>query len=108
MVRTNINPGTTAFLFIPIFLAFWLSLPVCGYSQKPSDRDSILNEYRTTTEDTTKVNNLLDLGFTYLRTNTDSANLFAEKALALADSIAFLRGTAKAYKDFRADTMGKK
>ena len=99
MKGTNIHTNTTKIYLTFFSLAIWLcSTSVC-HAQKPEDRDSIWNEYYTTTEDTTKVNNLLDIGYSYLRTEPDSAKHFAEKALALAGSIGFVKGTAKAYKD---------
>lgn len=57
-------------------------------------------------EDTNKVFALSDLGYSYRIVDVDSALLFGERALSLAEELDYPRGIAQAYNDMSITLMG--
>lgn len=81
-------------VLFPIFLFF--TQIKTSIAQTPQDRATLWEEYHAAQHDTIKVLRLLDLGYTYLRTNPDSAEILDKEALDLAQDLKYFFGKAKA------------
>jgi class 3 adenylate cyclase/Tfp pilus assembly protein PilF len=80
-------------IFIQCILILFLSGPVFS-----SQADSLFRVLERSNEDSLKVNTLISLAATFYRSNPDSAILYAEQAISLADKIKYTKGLAYAYK----------
>ena len=75
--------------YLIFFVLLFSSMAVSGQS---SQRDSLMALLSKATEDTIRVNLLLQLSDGYSNTNPDSAFLFANEGLKIAQSSAYLKG----------------
>lgn len=91
--------GTFTIYFTNLLMGLLLFSAFSVFAQSEKERDSLWQVYQSVAPDTTKVKALLDLGYTYLRTNPDSAELLSRLALQMAEDAGHLKGTADAYSD---------
>ena len=85
-------------MYIRCFLFFVFLSSISGFSQNQSEKDSLLYSLNiSTTQDTARVDILKKLAKVYLRSNIDSAQLFANKGLYLARKIEFDKGIGDMY-----------
>ncbi len=91
------SPTILAMVFWGVFFLF--SQKHLSFAQTPQDRAELWAAIDSADHDTIKVLRLLDLGYTYLRTNPDSAELLDQTALALADELLYFNGKASALHD---------
>lgn len=80
-------------LIYPIILLLLKASPV--WTQTHEQRDSLLQIAQNATNDTARVWALMETGKLYLNTDADSAVLYIDQALGLAESIGFRRGIAR-------------
>lgn len=63
-----------------------------------AQNDSLLKVLERSEPDSLKVNTLISLAATYYRSDADSAIIYAEQAISLAENIQYIKGLAYAYK----------
>jgi adenylate cyclase len=80
--------------FLPAILML-LGLNLCA---QDSELDSLLNVLGKSSEDTNKVNLLIDIAKKYTLTSPESATIFANRAKELSTKLGYPRGVAKALK----------
>ncbi|WP_291724342.1 tetratricopeptide repeat protein [Bernardetia sp.] len=83
----------------PIFLSFLILFLFSKNSFAQTQIDSLQRELQNTTTDTTKVNLYNELAFEMCLRNIDSALLYADKGLQLAQKIDFKRGVFTNYEN---------
>ncbi len=76
------------FLFVKFF----------ANAQMITNRDSLKHVVVTATEDTSKVNALWNLGFSYAFVHQDSAVMYANEGLEIAKKINYIEGEANSYR----------
>lgn len=79
-------------MYFRYFLLFIFLNSIVGFSQNLSETDSLYSRFLSEEEDTNKVEILRELSNVYLRSNIDSAKLFANKGLYLARKNKFDKG----------------
>jgi two-component system NtrC family sensor kinase len=83
-------------LFFLSFLMAFLSGSFC-FAQSRQEIDSLKHELSIAKHDTSRVLIMVDLAANYQNTNPDSALMYGQQALDLAQKIKFLRGQARAF-----------
>jgi len=84
-------------VIILLFFPFLVLMSVRGNAQQ-SKKDSLMNVFSRSKEDTNKVNTLVALSKEMAKSNIDSSFLFSGKALSLAEKLNFVNGIYKCRK----------